>query len=277
MNRIKHLALLLFTVLVAVACSKEEKEKVNPAQEAAGVYKGYTTAQFQYSPAPMTTAGETVILTANADGTMTIDYTSAKWGKFAFKSAKVTASGKEYRITGDGTTLMGMTEESKKEYPCTVEGTVPAGKQGVSFIFNIPGVMGGVKITFTQGDMPATLVAAGTYSGNLKLMVAGKEQGTVEGSKMTVTAGESKVKVTLAGFGFGPMQLGDISIENVNAVAAGNNVKLSGDISTQSGTVKVTGKLEGTVKADGSAEVTFTIRPGAMPMDVTAIFTGSKK
>lgn len=276
MNRIKHLALLLLTALVAVACSKEEKEKVNPAQEAAGVYKGYTTAQFQYSPTPMTTAGETVTLTANADGTMTIDYTSAKWGKFAFKSANVTASGKEYKITGDGTTLMGMTEESKKEYPCTVEGTVPASKQGVSFIFNIPGVMGGVKITFTQGDMPATLIAAGTYSGNLKLMVAGTEQGTVEGSKMTVTAGENNVSVKLAGFGFGPMQLEDINIDNVNVAADGDNVKLSGDISTQSGTIKVTGKLEGTVKADGSAEVTFTIRPGAMPMDVTAIFTGSK-
>lgn len=41
------------------------------------------------------------------------------------------------------------------EYPCTLSGSIDESKENVSFTFTVPGVMGGLTITFTLGDMPA--------------------------------------------------------------------------------------------------------------------------
>lgn len=73
------------------------------------------------------------------------------------------------------------------------------------------------------------------------------------------------------------MQLEDIKVSDVEAQKENESYKISSAIDTTSGSIKVTGKLEGTIDNEGNASVVFTMKPGAMPMEITASFTGKKQ
>ena len=102
----------------------------------------------------MQATDQTLSLTANADDTFTLAYTSDSWGEFSFESLSVTSANGIYTLSGEGVTMMGM-NGNIREYPCTVTGRIDANKENVSFTFTVPGVMGGLTITFTQGEAPA--------------------------------------------------------------------------------------------------------------------------
>lgn len=275
--KLRNLGLVIVAALMFVACEKEEGTTVSASKEVAGSYTGYSLAKFQYSPQPMVTDGETVVLQETADGTVSVSYTSSKWGEFSVPAAKASGSDGIYVVMGEGTVVMGMSEDSKKEYQCSLNGTVNKtdGKSG--FVFSVPAVMGGLNIEFYTGDMPSAYALAGTYNGVLKMEVGGKEVGSVDDSQFTIENTDGKIALTLKGFGFGGMQLEDIKVSDVEAQKENESYKISSAIDITSGSIKVTGKLEGTIDNEGNASVVFTMKPGAMPMEITASFTGKKQ
>lgn len=275
--KLRNLGLVIVAALMFVACEKEEGTTVSASKEVAGSYTGYSLTKFQYSPQPMVTDGETVVLQETADGTVSVSYTSSKWGEFSVPAAKASGSDGIYVVMGEGTVVMGMSEDSKKEYQCSLNGTVNKtdGKSG--FVFSVPAVMGGLNIEFYTGDMPSAYALAGTYNGVLKMEVGGKEVGSVDDSQFTIENTDGKIALTLKGFGFGGMQLEDIKVSDVEAQKENESYKISSAIDTTSGSIKVTGKLEGTIDNEGNASVVFTMKPGAMPMEITASFTGKKQ
>lgn len=119
----------------------------------AGSYEGWTEASCAYFEG-MQATDQTLSLTANADDTFTLAYTSDSWGEFSFENLSVTSANGIYTLSGEGVTMMGM-DGNVSEYPCTVTGSINANKENVSFTFTVPGVMGGLTITFTQGEAPA--------------------------------------------------------------------------------------------------------------------------
>lgn len=119
----------------------------------AGSYEGWTNASCAYFES-MTAENQTITLSANNDGTFTLAYTSDTWGEFSFTSISATEANGTYTLSGEGTTQMGM-NGNVSEYPCTLSGSIDKSKENVSFTFTVPGVMGGLTITFTLGDMPA--------------------------------------------------------------------------------------------------------------------------
>lgn len=275
--KLRNLGLVIVAALMFVACEKEEGTTVSASKEVAGSYTGYSLAKFQYSPQPMVTDGETVVLQETADGTVSVSYTSSKWGEFSVPAAKASGSDGIYVVMGEGTVVMGMSEDSKKEYQCSLNGTVNKtdGKSG--FVFSVPAVMGGLNIEFYTGDMPSAYALAGTYNGVLKMEVGGKEVGSVDDSQFTIENTDGKIALTLKGFGFGGMQLEDIKVSDVEAQKENESYRISSAIDTTSGSIKVTGKLEGVIDNEGNASVVFTMKPGAMPMEITASFTGKKQ
>lgn len=276
--KLKFNFLAIFALLFIVSCSSDDDDPVvNISEAIQGSYNGYTVAEFKYTEVPMTTADETVVLTANADGTCNVSFTSSQWGTFTVSNSKVTLKDDTYTIMGSGKTVMGMSEEAKKEYACDFEGSVSKDKKTVSFLFDVPSVMGGLKITFKLGDAPVADVIAGTYKGELSLSVGTTNLDPVKDSKVTIKSQENgKAEVTLAGFdGMPGMSLEDIVIADVAVVSEKGVYTLSGTINAKSGTINITGKIDGNIAKD-EANITFEIKPGAMPFPITAVFKGKK-
>ncbi|MDR1200270.1 MAG: calycin-like domain-containing protein [Tannerellaceae bacterium] len=270
-----HFIMMAATLFMAACGSDDDDSTPNLAQDIAGTYKGYTVAEFKYTAIPMTTPGESISLAANENGTCNISFESGQWGKFTMSDAVTSLKNNVYTVEGSGKTLMGMDPASQKEYECTIEGTISKDKKTVSFVFNVPSVMGGLKITFTLGDAPANKVIAGVYEGSLDLSVSGQSVGTEDESKVTIKNLENeKVEVTLAAFSTeGGMGFSDdIVINDVEVAAVSDgSYTVSATIDTTSGSTKVTGSMEGTIK-EGKAAITFLLKPGAMPMFITATF-----
>lgn len=275
--KLKFSLIMMAAVLFMAACSSDDDPTTTPDQDVADTYNGYTVAEFKYTAIPMTTPDETVSIVANENGKSTVSFSSTTWGKFTISDAIVSLKNDTYTVTGSGKTVMGMDAASQKEYDCTVEGTISKDKKAVSIVFNVPSVMGGLKVSFILGDAPANMIIASVYEGNLALSVAGSGQGTYD-SKVTIKSQENeKAEVLLAGFGEGAMAFQDMTIADVEVAAeTDGSYTLTGTIDTTSGTTKVTGSLEGTIK-EGKANITFTMKPGAMPMDITAVFTSKEE
>lgn len=117
---------------------------------------------------------------------------------------------------------------------------------------------------------------AGVYNGKIEMSVGGNSYDPMENIKVTIKNQEDgKAEITLAGFGEGNMAFKDMVMKDVEVKAQTNGgYSLSGNINTMSGTTNVTGSLTGTIGKDGDANITFTLKPGAMPFSVTAVFTG---
>lgn len=277
--KLRDLGLLIIAAFMFVACEKEDGVTGNkaPANEISGSYTGYSLATFKYSAVPMVTGEEVVAVSENADGSVNLIYNSKQWGEFTVSSAKVSGSNDIYVVTGEGKTLMGMSGDSKKEYECLLNGTVNKKDNKVGFVFSVPSVMGGLNIEFYNGEMPDEYAVSGTYKGALRISVAGSEVGNIDDSQFTLTNNEGKLSLELKGFGFGNMQLEDINIYEVKCIKENDKYRISSEIDTVSGSIKVTGQLEGTIDGNGNADVVFIMKPGAMPMDITATFSGKKQ
>lgn len=151
MKKITILSLLAI-VMTFASCSSDDEPR-NPAAEIAGTYRGYTEAGCAYFTGDMTD-NETIVVTTNTDNTCKVVYNSETWGEFVVEKAAVVYSNDKYTISGNGTTEMGM-GGNLKEYACTIEGEIDSEKKNPTFTFNVPTVMGGLKIEFKSGEMPA--------------------------------------------------------------------------------------------------------------------------
>lgn len=148
----KFLLVAAVAAFTTVSCNKENG--VNPSESVAGTYTGYSMAEFQYSPEPMVSENQTLTITSTGEGTVSVNYKSDTWGTFTVTGAQVAGDGGVFSISGEGVTLMGMEAGSEQEYPCTFTGTVNSDMTDYSFVFDIPAVMGGLKITFLPAETP---------------------------------------------------------------------------------------------------------------------------
>ena len=121
-----------------------------------GSYEGMAKAVAQYFPQGMTSENQTVTVKVADNGKVNISYTSDTWGTFTINDATVTMNGDIYTIEGAGSCLMGMSEESKKEYPCTLKASIDSEKNSPEFVFSVPSVMGGLTITWSPASASAS-------------------------------------------------------------------------------------------------------------------------
>ena len=130
----KFLLVAAVAAFATVSCNKENG--VNPSESVAGTYTGYSMAEFQYSPEPMVSENQTLTITSTGEETVSVSYKSDTWGTFTVTGAQVTGNGGVFSISGAFT------------------GTVDSDMTDYSFVFDVPAVMGGLKITFLPTETP---------------------------------------------------------------------------------------------------------------------------
>lgn len=277
MRLTKFIPVAVMAALAAMSCNPVEE--IKPATEVAGTYSGWSKAEFQYSPTPMVSNTQTLTVTAEEGGeTVAVSYTSDTWGTFTVTGAAVTGTDGTYTVTGSGKTVMGMSADSQSEYDCTLSATIKSADD-FTFTFDIPAVMGGLKITVQPGEAPASLVLSGTYTGTLNMSVMGSAMDPVENATVVLdVADDGKTSLTISSFGMGMMTLEDITVDVTLTESADGSYALAAEsIDTMAGDINVTGSLTGTVTADGSKlTVSADIKPGAMPMTINVEFEGTK-
>ena len=120
----------------------------------AGTYKGYSDADCAYFKDQYTN-DESLKITANGDGTISIKFESTSWGTFNVANAMITKNGEEYSIAGEGSVAMGM-GESTTNYDFTMNGTINVAKDNYTIVFDVPAVMGGLTVTLLPGSAPSS-------------------------------------------------------------------------------------------------------------------------
>ena len=158
--KFKTILTMAVVVLCSAACS-DEKE-LPAVADIAGSYEGYTLAGCAYFQNTCVT-DETVTVTGNADGTANVTFTSGSWGEFSIPNAQMSESGGTYTLMGSGQTKMGM-GGNVSSYDCTYTAVIES-REKAQVQFKVSGVMGGLTIDFTTGEVPADLLLAGTWEG----------------------------------------------------------------------------------------------------------------
>lgn len=159
--KLKTILAMSVAALCSVACSDDEKTPA--AADITGSYAGYTLASCAYFQNSCT-AGETVVVTQNADGTASVSSVSDSWGgEIAVPNAQISRNGDSATLTGSGQTKMGM-GGNVSSYDCTCTAEIDSPEQA-RMQFKVAGVMGGLTIDFVTGEAPADLLLAGTYKG----------------------------------------------------------------------------------------------------------------
>lgn len=121
----------------------------------AGTYKGYSDADCAYFQNRYTD-DESLTMKANGDGTLSMEFESASWGRFSIASVSVLQEGEIYSFAGNGSVSMGM-GESVSEYGFSMTGSSNGAKDSYSITFSIPSVMGGLSITLLPGKAPTAV------------------------------------------------------------------------------------------------------------------------
>ena len=158
---------------------------------------------------------------------------------------------------------------------------------------DIPAPMGKMEIDFIQGETPVGYYIKDTYKyqTNLSLSV------TTPGGNTTTESTEdckviienptgSTVDVTISGFNntSGSMNYFEkFTVKGVSVTKANDGSYSLNMDSFEADTQKTTGEilaitgtsLSGTVKSDGTTTITVVFKPGSMPWNITADFTGS--
>lgn len=158
--KFKTILTMAVVVLCSAACS-DEKE-LPAVADIAGSYEGYTLAGCAYFQNTCVT-DETVTVTGNADGTANVTFTSGSWGEFSIPNAQMSESRGTYTLMGSGQTKMGM-GGNVSSYDCTYTAVIES-REKAQMQFKVSGVMGGLTIDFTTGEVPADLLLAGTWEG----------------------------------------------------------------------------------------------------------------
>ncbi len=123
------------------------------AKLVAGSYSGWTKGDCQYFQ-NRTQNDEKLTISSNDDGTVDVKLTSQMWGETTITTVKAEKTTDGYTLSGSGKFSMGM-GDSKTDYDCKLSGTISSDKETYSLVFNLPAVMGGLNITFAQGEAPS--------------------------------------------------------------------------------------------------------------------------
>ena len=273
-----------------VSCSDNDDDEPNLAKEIAGAYKGYSVGACNMFSDYLLGDESTATITANEDGTINLVYKSGS-GDFTLNNLKL-SSNKSF--SGSGEVAMSMGGSTGGSYDYTSEGSVDGSKVlSLKANVDIPVPMGKMEIDFIQGETPVGYYIKDTYKyqTNLSLSV------TTPGGNTTTESTEdckviienptgSTVDVTISGFNntSGSMHYFEkFTVKGVNVTKANDGSYSLNIGSFEADTQKTTGEilaitgtsLSGTVKSDGTTTITVVFKPGSMPWDITADFTGS--
>ena len=272
-----------------VSCSDNDDDEPNFAKEIAGAYKGYSVGACNMFSDYLLGDESTATITANEDGTINLVYKSGS-GDFTLNNLKL-SSNKSF--SGSGEVAMSMGGSTGGSYDYTLEGSVDGSKVlSLKANVDIPVPMGKMEIDFIQGETPVGYYIKDTYKyqTNLSLSVTTPGGNTTESTEDCKVIIEnptgSTVDVTISGFNntSGSMNYFEKFTVKGGNVTKANDGSYSLNIgSFEADTQKTTGEilaitgtsLSGTVKSDGTTTITVVFKPGSMPWDITADFTGS--
>ena len=272
-----------------VSCSDNDDDESNLAKEIAGAYKGYSVGACNMFSDYLLGDESTATITANEDGTINLVYKSGS-GDFTLNNLKL-SSNKSF--SGSGEVAMSMGGSTGGSYDYTLEGSVDGSKVlSLKANVDIPVPMGKMEIDFIQGETPVGYYIKDTYKyqTNLSLSVTipgGNTTESTEDCKVIIeNPTGSTVDVTISGFNDtrGSMNYFEkFTVKGVNVTKANDGSYSLNIDSFEADTQKTTGEilaitgtsLSGTVKSDGTTTITVVFKPGSMPWDITADFTGS--
>lgn len=254
---------LAAAALCAVACNDDENaEKVWTGADVAGSYEGYALTSCAYF-SNTCSADQTVVVTANADGSAAIAFDS-DMGDFSIPSARISASGDVCVLSGEGTAQMGMSGNASS-YACTLTAEIVS-RTNATMRFSVPAVMGGLTLEFATGDAPSDLLLAGTYNGYSDADCAYFQDTYTDGESLKLTAnGDGTLAVA-----FESSTWGIFSVAGATVSSEGGEYLLSG-----SGSVSM-----GMGESSNSYDFTMTARINAakdvysFAFDVPAVMGG---
>ncbi len=153
MKLIRTVLLSAAAFVSMAACNKEESGETDPGS-ISGTYHGYSSAScamFQN----MIATDQSLTVTEGSEGTVSVSFISDSWGEFSFPSCTAGQENSVYRVSGSGSTEMGM-GGNISEYEASLEAWISEGRDSFEFTFSIPAVMGGLTIRFLSGEAPET-------------------------------------------------------------------------------------------------------------------------
>lgn len=270
--KIKSVLMMLSVASIMMACDKEDSG--SKTVDFAGNYKGYTLASCNYFQ-NMISPDETVVITKNTDGSVSVSFTSATWGTFTITDAQASISGNVCSLSGSGQTQMGM-GGSTSAYDCTFTAEIKS-QTDARMEFSIPAVMGGMTLTFQTGDAPADLLLAGTYGGYTDADCAMFQDRYTDGESVKLTAnGDGSVKVV-----FESASWGTFTVESATATKEGEEYVFTGSGSVAMGMGESTSNYDFTLSGRTNAAkddfliafnvpavmggLTITLLPGTAP------------
>lgn len=203
------IASILSAFLLLSSCSSDDDIK-NLSENAAGSYDGYAVASCQYF-SNMVSSGQTLKITGASNANeINIAYTSDTFGTFTIDNASVSGTADNISIAGTGKTLMGHAGSEPKEYECSVSGTIVNGD--LSLTFSAPSIMGGLNITFAQGDIPAEIVLPGTYKGYTDAKSAYFPSMMANDQSLAITLTDGKYNLEYTSDTWGTFKINDIDV-----------------------------------------------------------------
>lgn len=120
----------------------------------AGSYKGWSNASCTYFQ-NRASDGDTIVMTANADGTVNISYASATWGNGTFANVALSSTDDGYALAeAEGSIAMSGMGGQVSSYDAILKGSISSDKRSYTFEISVPAVMGGLSIEVKQGTAP---------------------------------------------------------------------------------------------------------------------------
>lgn len=220
-------------IIFALSSCGSDDEPKNLAENAVGSYPGYTNASCAYFSG-MVADNQSVTVTSSEPNKINISYESDSWGNFTISNASLSGTDGKILISGSGKSVMAHAGNEAKEYECAVEGTLNG--KNLSLTFSVPAVMGGLKIEFMQGEIPADIVLPGTYNGYTEAKSAYFNGMMADDQKIVVTKNDDntyKVEYTSDTWGEFLIEKADASFEGGKFIIKGNGstkMGMNGDV-----------------------------------------------
>lgn len=245
---------MALTVIALCGISCDSNDGPSPSESVVGTYEGYTLSSCAYFSD--TCAGdEKIVITGNADGTVDLAFESSTWGRFSIEKATVTETKGGYAIAGSGHTEMGM--QTVNSYDCTVAGTIRSTSEA-TLTFDVPSVMGGLKVVFTTGEAPAEQLLPGTYEGYTSASSAYFQNMYTDDEALTIAASGTTLSLRFES-SMGTFEVASLEAslqDGLYTVEGSGNVAMGMGASTNSYPFTLTGRVNA---AKNDYEFTATV------------------
>lgn len=176
-----------------------------------GSKSGYTEVVFAY--ASMFYTDQSLTITPSSETTITVEYSNDTWGDYVAEDVVVTAnSDGTYTLEGSGTATISYHGSTASEYAFELTGTADSDGTVTEIAFYME-FMGGTTVSFIEADAPAAYVIDGDYAGNVDAVFA---YGSYSYEDQTVTVsgsvGSETVSITYSNDTWGDYSFTDVEI-----------------------------------------------------------------